>query len=282
MKNSIKYYVSNTASRVLLGEKVTEFKNAKLFSIHILEFNSNILHFEYKLLRHSTEGNAIIHKWIENIDEFQNRLIVHYNFDTKNISIKNLSDLQEHWKKSFKSLLKNKFPMKGGNVMVEETEKVLFNEKQFEKQFLGYTFLRAFLNGLSNISTNSDLVLEKYFGDLDLILKLETEELNDNNTFKSTAKINEDLFDKKKLNKIIRDFTHTIDAKAELEIDMEEIYELDEDNFLKQADLYLDTSVISGFYHITNAHQVQQISENEFLERINIQEKSNRHTFLAE
>lgn len=257
----MKFYISQTANRVLLGEKVTEFKETRLFTVSIIDNNDEYIILKYSVEKYSIEGNARVHKWMEELEDIQRNLVLKYNFTSQTITIENKNEINRKWSKDVKYRIQQKYSLSEVQPIVDEIDKMLCRKENLEKQFLEYTVFRAFFSGVYSISKT--LNLDNFFGDIDLNLLVETERIDDNK-FRNYAKINEDLLNREKLTKMLREITHTIDIIPELEIDMEEIYELDIDKLPRKVDLYLDLSVISGFYHTTIAHQIIQIGLEEF------------------
>lgn len=257
-----KHYLCTSASRTLLGEKISEFKNSKLFTIDFIQEEDSVT-IHYELVHHIIEGNAIIHRWIDVMDDFQNKLVLKYNYHAKEISLENYKDLKNKWNTGFKDKLRKNFIAEGASQMIEETEKLLNNKVSFQSQFNGYTLFRCFFNPIfKGIIADQELNLKGYLGSADLNLITKTESLG-NHVFKNTATIDEGNI---AIKKVIRELTHSYTIKPTLAVDMEEIYELDKHNLPIKVDLYLDTNVISGFYNITNAHQVLEISKESFFE----------------
>ena len=73
-------------------------------------------------------------------------------------------------------------------------------------------------------------------------------------------------------------------TKADLDIDLEEIFIYDKTGWIQEANMYLETSV-QDFYAIINAHQVTKLSEeekNSIISEWNIQRKPNRPSLLVD
>ncbi len=262
-----KYYQLITANRVLLGGKITEFRHFKLISVDFFELDNSIKQFNYKLINQKMEGTALIHSWIEDIEAFQDPLVMEYDFEKQDLSISNYKNLLQKWNYSTKSNLLKKYTMEGGRQMVSETEKTLFNKPEFEKQFIGYNGFRTLLNPYYQLQEGKDeLTLLNFFGqDINLDLELNSE-LQEENTIVNTAQINSSKFDKRALTQMLRNITHTIDLKVEPQIDMEEIFIFNLDHSPKQVDLYLDVKVVDEFYQTTLAHQLVELTENQMLD----------------
>ncbi len=262
-----KYYHLITANRVVLGGKITEFRHFKLISVYFLELDGSTKKIDYKLINQKMEGTALIHSWMEDIEAFQGSLVLEYNFEKQQLSISNYKKLLRKWKHSTKSNLLEKYTMEGGREMVSETEKILFNRPEFEKQFLGYSSFRMLLNPYFQLNEGkSELTLLNFFGpDLNLDLVLSSE-LQEENTIVNTAQINTIKFDKSALTKMVRNITHTIDLRVDPQVDMEEIFIFNIDHSPKQVDLYLDVEVVDGFYQTTLAHQLIELTENQMID----------------
>lgn len=257
-----KYYFNNSASRTLLGEKVSEFKTTKIFSIDFSRIDNTLI-VQYELIHHLIEGTATIHRWIDAMDGFQSKLVLAYNHLTQSITLENHSELQHKWYDGFKDKLKKEFKDDLGKQMIQESERLLNDKSSYQEQFAGYNLFRCFLNPIyySEI-TNQEIRLKDYLGETDLNLITKTE-LLENNTFKNTAIIDPRL-DINIINKSVRNLFHSHNIKADLEVEMEEIYVLDNTNIPSKVDLYLETNIISGLYSIINAHQVVEVNQEDF------------------
>mgnify|MGYP003608701109 CR=1 FL=1 len=280
-------YQSVTASRVILGDKITEYRHFRLFEFSLLEKTETEMIFKYLLINQQMEETALIHKWIADLEWVQNELVIKTDINGNFLSIENFKEIKRKWNDKFKTLLQNKYKQKGANEMINQTTLLLNDKQRFEEQFLGYSFLRTFFNGYyeKNEITETELNLKGYFGEVDLnaIIKSDVEN-NEDFKIQNTITINDQKFDKKAFTKLIRNITHTIDAKADLDIDLEEIFIYDKTGWIKEANMYLETSV-QNFYAIINAHQITKLSEEEkisILNEWNIQRKPNRTSLLID
>lgn len=257
------YYQSITANRVILGEKVTEFRHFRLFQLSLIEITDTHLLFNYFLLSQKMEATALIHQWIKDIERIQSHLLLQTDIYGNFLGIQNFPELQKLWNTEYKSYLQKKYKQEGAKEMIEQTEQLLNDKKRFEEQFSGYNFLRTFFHGYYNqkeISPIKEVSIKNYFGEIDLNLIIQNN--IENKTLTNSAILNKNTFNQKAFTRLIRNITHTIDAKAELEVDLEEIFSFDQDNWIEEASLFLETSVPILYYIIT-AHQIFKISEEE-------------------
>lgn len=142
------FYQSVSANRVILGEKITEFRHFRLFKLNCLKQTENSLIFEYILLDQKMEGTALIHQWTKDLELLQNRLLFKTDLYGNIISIENISELQNKWKSEFKSFLTKKYTQEGSRQLIENTEQILYNKQEFEQQFLGIVFLEHCFMGI--------------------------------------------------------------------------------------------------------------------------------------
>ena len=264
------FYQSVSANRVILGEKITEFRHFRLFKLNCLKQTENSLIFEYILLDQKMEGTALIHQWTKDLELLQNRLLFKTDLYGNIISIENISELQNKWKSEFKSFLTKKYTQEGSRQLIENTEQILYNKQEFEQQFFGYSFLRTLFHGYYNVKelTESSLSLKNYFGQLDLELTIQSKKENNNIT--NTAVLNKELFKQKEFTQLIRDITHTYNLKVDLTIDLEEIFSFNEQGQIKESSLYLETAV-PDIYYIIIAHQTNLVEQKEHKNTLNLE-----------
>ena len=285
--DKLNIYQSVTASRVILGDKITEYRHFRLFELSLLEKTDTEMIFKYLLTDQQMEDTALIHKWIADLEWVQSELVIRTDVNGNFLSIENLDKIKRIWNDKFKTLLQNKYRQKGANEMINQTTLLLNDKQRFEDQFLGYSFLRTFFNGYyeKNEITETELNLKGYFGEVDLnaIIKSDIEE-SEYLKIQNSIILNDQKFDKKAFTKLIRNITHTIDAKADLDIDLEEIFVYDKTGWIQEANMYLEASV-QDFYAIINAHQVTKLSEeekNSIISEWAIQRKPNRPSLLVD
>lgn len=267
LKNS--HYQSVSANRVILGEKITEFRHFRLFKLNCLKQTENSLTFEYILIDQKMEGRALIHQWTKDLELLQNRLLLKTDLYGNIISIENISELQNKWKSEFKSFLTKKYTQKGSRQLIENTEQILYNKQEFEQQFFGYSFLRTLFHGYYNVKelTENSLSLKNFFGQLDLELTLQSKK--ENNKITNTAVLNKELFKQKDFIQLIRDITHTYNLKVDLNIDLEEIFSFNEQEQIKESSLYLETAV-PDLYYIIIAHHTNLVEQEEHKKTLNL------------
>lgn len=269
-RNKRKFYHLNSANRTIIGNKMSEFIQEKIIEISLIDQTENSLVFKYNLKAQKMEGSAIIHQWSSDMDNLQADLILVTDLEGNFIDINQFDTLQKKWKEDFLPKLKVKYAdfQPGLDVMIQETTKLLQNKELFIKNFIGYSCWRFFFQSwYKKFSAEEEipLLLTGYFGNIDLPLMLSTSTTVDNNNIfiERSARLDNENFDRKSFARMLKDLTNVYNIEASLDIDMEERYTINNDGWLSEGELFLETSV-NNWYSVSNAHQLKELSENEY------------------
>lgn len=269
-----KYYKITTANKTIIGNQVIQFVQNKLIEVYLIDRNSSnsLSAYKYKLYDHDIEGTSIIHYWADDLDDLQSEMTLIVDTQGQLVDIYNFDFLLTKWYGCFVSRLKKKYPH-GVDLMIEETTNLLKNKSRYMNLFTGgYNMWRFFLQNWYSKGFDEDeqykLKLHNYWGnvDLDLIVNSEIEPFEDTDfvhTIRNKAVLDDENFDKKMFARQMKTLANTYNVSTILDVDMEEIYEFEENGTLKKSDLFLQTSV-SNWYSISNAFQLIQISELDF------------------
>lgn len=266
-----KFFHINSASRTVIGNKMSEFVQEKIIEISLMDKSENSLVFNYSLKAQKMEGTAIIHKWTADMDNLQANLLLVTDLEGNFKDILDFENLYKKWEKDFSETLKFKYGdfQPGLDIMLEETTKMLQNKEQFIKNFVGYSSWRFFFQSWykkHEIKERNSQILNCYFGKIDLPLDIYSNYFICENkiSIERRAELDKEKFDRKSFARMLKDLTHVYNIDASLKVDMEEKYEMDDDGYLQEAELFLETSV-NNWYSITTAHQLKRLDIEEFL-----------------
>lgn len=266
-----KFFHINSANRTVIGNKLSEFVQEKIIEISLKDKSENSLVFNYSLKAQKMEGTAIIHKWTSDMDNLQANLLLVTDLEGNFKDILDFENLYKKWEIDFSEALKFKYAdfQPGLDFMLEETTKMLQNKEQFIKNFVGYSSWRFFFQSWykkHKIEEKNSHILNGYFGKIDLPLDISSNYFICENklSIERRAELDKDKFDRKSFARMLKDLTHVYNIDASLKVDMEENYEMDNDGYLQEAELFLETSV-NNWYSITTAHQLKRLDTEEFL-----------------
>ena len=272
-----------TASRTIIGSKMTEFIQEKIIELRLKEDASDHFIFQYNLHDHKMRGTSIIHQWIDDMEELQSEIMFATDKYGSLVDILNLPQIQKKWD-LIKKTIKQKYPT-GSDLMISETTRLLKDKTQFLESFTGYSswrfFFQTWFAELNEKSTN-ELFLKNYFGSIDLPLIISSK--IEDNTVKNTGILDAKKFDRKAFARMLKDLTDIYNIDATLSVDMEEKYKFGEKHFMENAEMFIETAV-NEWYKVTNAHQLTQLTldEAEYLKQENLKLKNlEKRTFVIE
>ncbi|TWP23054.1 hypothetical protein ETU10_08760 [Apibacter muscae] len=266
--NTKNYYTLTTANRTIMGNRIIEFIQTKEFEFSLLQIDFQCLKFGYKLLSHKMEGTSLIHQWADDLEQIQSYLVLVTDISGNLIDIENFKSIKTRWE-GLKKSLEKKYP-EGIEFFIKETDRLVDDKKKFMETFIGYSFWRAFFQGWYKDQQKEEqqsLVLNKYFGTVDLPLQLHSkiEKFENKESiylWKNTANLDNKKFNRKAFSRMLKDLTDIYNIDATLSVDMEEKYCFMENGVLEKADIFLETFV-NNWYSVANAHQIKLTSQVE-------------------
>lgn len=270
-KDETAFFHINSASRTMVGNKTSEFVQEKIVELSLIDFAEDSLVFKYNLKAQKMEGTAIIHHWTSDMDNLQANLYLVTDLKGNFKDILYFEDLYKKWDEGFSQNLSTKYAdfQPGLGVMLKETRKLLQNKKEFIKNFIGYSSWRFFFQSWYReyeTEEETPLLLKGYFGKIDLPLDISSKSFISENKFfiERKADLNAAQFDRKSFARMLKDLTNVYNIDASLKIELEEKYEMSNDGWLQEAELFLETSV-NNWYSIATAHQLKRMETEEFL-----------------
>jgi hypothetical protein len=270
-KNPLLYHCTS-ANRTIVGAKKIEFICDKIVELFFKEDTDGGMIFTYKVLGHKLAGSGLIHRWASDMEKLQDELVFKTDIPGKLISIENRDAIYAKWMNYFRYEMQEKYKThkEGAALMIEQTTALLKDEQAFFDSFAGFNLYRIFFQGHYKEyedSSRENYTIGGYFGEYDLPIVLNTdidETVKESIYFQikrkgelDKQKFNQDLF-----TKMIKDLTGVIDINANLNLDMEENYQFDKNNWIINAEAYLKTDA-ANMYALASAHSVRLIDEAE-------------------
>ena len=249
-----------SASRVILGPKVTQFVHHRELEVTFGAFGATSKQFKVRVVRQHVEGAGLLHRFTEDLEATQSRLHLDYHPTTGAVKVMNHPAILRGWNDGTHDELRERYQMRGGPQMVAAADKLLHDPAAFEASLIGYNHLRTLLN--PHVKYQDDLRplrLPGFFGSgIDLCLTVET--LSDpEGNLRASAIVDAENMDAPSLRRMVRDVAHAFDLRAGLRIEMEEVYEFTALNTPAQVDLFLKTDVADGYYVSESAHQLKML-----------------------
>ena len=264
-------YKCTSVNRTVIGAKKIEFVLDKVIEISFEEVNNGEKIYTIKLLGHQLVGTSLIHEWASDMEKLQDILIFKTDKTGVIISVENRNTIRRKWNSYFKDEMYEKYKDKGGEgteLLIEQTSKLLKDENDFLKSFLGFNIYHIFFQGHYTKElkqSNKEYTIKGYFGKDDLHLILDTdikENKNDNSiTIETRGDLDKEKFNQEAFTKHIKGMIGALDVNAKLNVEVEEKYIFDKRGWLKEADIYLKTHA-ANMYALANAHIVEQIDKN--------------------
>lgn len=263
------FYHCVSANRTIVGSKKIEFISDKIIELSVKDDIDSNLIFTYKLLACNLKGSGIIHQWAEDVENLQDKIVFKTDKTGKLISIENRINILAKWTSSIKLKMWNKYKKygeEGAEMMVQQTTELLRNEEMFFKSFVGFNLYYIFFQGhYKNYSSieKFDFKIKNYFGNYDLPIVIQNEIFENehlNICIKRKGTLNKEIFEQNKFISMIKKLTGVIDINASLNVEHEENYVFDKNNFIKSAETFLKTDA-ANMYALASAHSVNIIDE---------------------
>jgi hypothetical protein len=261
------YYHIITCNSTTIGAKNIEFVQDRWVQIKLIKEDKKQRIYEYTLLNQNMDGSAVIHDLAADMEWLQSPIQVITNMEGAFIGINNFNSIPVKWEKEYRLKIFNKYQnFEGIDTLLLETDKILKDPMRFLQSFIGYSHYRClFQSFYRNLEKEEKhlLMLKGFFGAIDLPLIIHTDNTKTNDQIKisNRATLDAEKFDRKSFVRMMKDITNTYNLKVDLIIDMEEIYQFD-NNILTTSDLFLQVHVPS-FYTVVSAHQCKQIEYGE-------------------
>lgn len=268
-------YHTTSANRVILGQKVEEYVNDKIFKLTIVNSSANEITFQYKLLNQRMQGRSLLHKWIAFIEKFQEDMYFTTDKTGAIIDIQKVDSLIEKWENNYKYAAKKLFKKKDSascNLMINKISSLLNNKQSFIDSFKGYNVYRFFFQGHYQYhKTEKKVSLNNFFGKIDLPLiftsSIERTESLDFYEIKKRGKIDRNNLNRNAFSRMLKDLTGIYNIDATIALEAEEKYIFNQSGWLQEGEMFFHLQS-ANYYTITNAHNVQEISNSERIKRV--------------